>query len=70
MIAYNKLRGLAILAAVLILLPVSGADARTRKGDKLLKLAQAAEARRRKPRARPSACPGIVMIFADCHGQE
>ena len=46
MIAYNKLRGLAILAAVLIMLPVPGADARTRKGDKLLKLAQAAEARK------------------------
>src|SRR5579864_1087018 len=46
MIAYNRLRGLAILAAVLILLPVGGVEARTRKGDKLLKLAQAAEARK------------------------
>src|SRR5579864_8478354 len=46
MIAYNKLRSLAILAAVLILLPVGGVEARTRKGDKLLKLAQAAEARK------------------------
>src|ERR1700719_1040816 len=46
MIAYNKLRGLAILAAVLILLPAPGADARTRKGDKFIKLGQAAEARK------------------------
>jgi general secretion pathway protein D len=46
MIAYNKLRGLAILAAVLILLPVPGADASNRKGDKFMKLGQAAEARK------------------------
>lgn len=46
MIVYNKLRVFAILAAALILLPVPGADARTRKGDKLIKLGQAAEARK------------------------
>jgi general secretion pathway protein D len=46
MIAYNNLRGLAILAAVLILLPVPGADASNRKGDKFMKLGQAAEARK------------------------
>jgi len=46
MIAYNNLRGLAILAAVLILLPVPGADAGNRKGDKFMKLGQAAEARK------------------------
>ena len=46
MIAYNRLRGLAILAAVLILLPVPGAEARTKKGDKFLKLAQQAESRK------------------------
>src|SRR6202162_1465638 len=46
MLAYNNLRGLAILAAVLILLPVPGADASNRKGDRFMKLGLAAEARK------------------------
>src|SRR5258708_26545357 len=44
MIACNKLRGLVSLAAILLLLPVDGLEARTRKGDKFLKQARAAEA--------------------------
>jgi general secretion pathway protein D len=46
MLPSNNLRGLAILTAVLLLLPVPGADASNRKGDKFLKLGQAAEGRK------------------------
>src|SRR5215471_11975147 len=46
MIVHNKLRSLAMLAAALLLLPVPGVEARTRKGDKLLKQARDAEARK------------------------
>ena len=46
MIASNRLRGLAMLAAALLLQPVSSLDAHTRQGDKYLKLAQQAEARK------------------------
>ena len=46
MIPYNRLRSLAGFAAVLLLLPVGGAEARTKKGDRFLKLAMAAEARK------------------------
>ncbi len=46
MIASNRLRGLAILTAALLLRPVSSLDARTRQGDKYLKLGQQAEARK------------------------
>jgi general secretion pathway protein D len=46
MIAWNKLRGLVSLAAILLLLPVGGLEARTRKGDKFLKQARAAEDRK------------------------
>jgi general secretion pathway protein D len=44
MIACNKLREFVSLAAILLLLPVDGLEARTRKGDKFLKQARAAEA--------------------------
>ncbi len=44
MIAWNKLRELVSLAAILLLLPVDGLEARTRKGDKFLKQGRAAEA--------------------------
>jgi hypothetical protein len=46
MIAWNKLRELVSLAAILLLLPVGGLEARTRKGDKFLKQARAAEDRK------------------------
>jgi general secretion pathway protein D len=46
MIACNRLRELVSLAAILLLLPVDGLEARTRKGDKFLKQARAAEARK------------------------
>ena len=46
MIAWNKLRELVSLAAILLLLPVDGLEARTRKGDKFLKQARAAEDRK------------------------
>ena len=46
MIACNKLRGLATIAAVLLVMPPDALEARTRKGDKLLKLGQLAEARK------------------------
>src|SRR5438552_14340223 len=46
MIAWNKLRELVSLAAVLLLLPVDGLEARTRKGDKFLKQAREAESRK------------------------
>jgi general secretion pathway protein D len=44
MIACNKLRELVSVAAILLLLPVDGLQASTRKGDKFLKQARAAEA--------------------------
>jgi general secretion pathway protein D len=46
MIACNNLREFVSLAAILLLLPVDGLEARTRKGDKFLKQARAAEARK------------------------
>jgi general secretion pathway protein D len=46
MIALNKLRGLAMAMALLLLLPVDALQARTHKGDKFLKQAQAAEDRK------------------------
>ena len=46
MIACNKLRELVSIAAILLLLPVDGLEARTRKGDKFLKQARDAEARK------------------------
>jgi general secretion pathway protein D len=46
MIACNKLREFVSLAAILLLLPVDGLEARTRKGDKFLKQAREAEARK------------------------
>jgi general secretion pathway protein D len=46
MIASNRLRGLAMFAAALLLLPMNSLDARTRQGDKYAKLAQQAEARK------------------------
>jgi general secretion pathway protein D len=46
MIANNQLRGLALFVAALLLQPVNSLEAHTRKGDKLLKLGQQAEARK------------------------
>jgi general secretion pathway protein D len=46
MIASNNLRGFAMLAAVLLLLPADGLEARTRKGDKFLRQGRDAEARK------------------------
>jgi general secretion pathway protein D len=46
MIASNRLRGLAIAAAALLLQPVNSLDAHTRQGDKYAKLAMQAEARK------------------------
>src|SRR5260370_26436425 len=46
MIACNNLREFLSLAAILLLLPVDGLEARTRKGDKFLKQGRAAEARK------------------------
>src|SRR5260370_39668770 len=46
MLVYNNLRGLLALVCVLLLLPTELLQARTRKGDKLYKQAQAAEARK------------------------
>src|SRR5579864_6099994 len=46
MIACKRLRGLVALAAALFLAPVDSVDAHTRKGDKYVKLAQIAEARK------------------------
>jgi general secretion pathway protein D len=46
MIAWNKLRELVSLATILLLLPVGGLDARTRKGDKFMNQARDAEARK------------------------
>src|SRR5450631_1065206 len=51
MIASNRLRSLAMLGAALLLLPADVLEARTRKGDKLLKLGQAAEARKEYDKA-------------------
>ncbi len=45
MIAINRLRGLALVASALLVMPDS-VDAHTRKGDKLLKLGQLAEGRK------------------------
>src|ERR1700683_3049840 len=46
MIASNRLRGLAMLAAALLLQPVNSLEAHTRQGDKYAKLAMQAEARK------------------------
>jgi general secretion pathway protein D len=46
MIPYNKLRALAPLCVVLMLLPGGGLEASNRKGDKLYKLGEQAEARK------------------------
>lgn len=46
MIACNRLRALAVFAAVLLLLPADTLQARTKKGDKLVKLAREAEAQK------------------------
>jgi len=45
MIAINRLRGLALVACALLVMPDS-VDAHTRKGDKFLKLGQQAEGRK------------------------
>jgi len=46
MIASNRLRGLAIVTAALLVQPVNSLNAHTRQGDKYLKLGQQAEARK------------------------
>jgi general secretion pathway protein D len=46
MIASNRLRGLAMVAAALLLQPVNSLEAHTRQGDKYAKLAMQAEARK------------------------
>jgi len=46
MIACNRLRGLAVVMAAVLSLPVGSLEARTKKGDKLVKLARDAEAER------------------------
>ena len=46
MIACNKLRVLAVLASVLLVVPANRLEARTRKGDKFLKQARVAEAQK------------------------
>jgi general secretion pathway protein D len=46
MIACNRLRGLAVVMAAVLALPVGSLEARTKKGDKLVKLARDAEAER------------------------
>src|SRR5260370_15080695 len=46
MIACNKLRGLTGIAAMLLVIPANTLEGRTRKGDKLLQQARAAEARK------------------------
>ena len=44
MIACNRLRGLAVVMAAVLVLPAGSLEARTKKGDKLVKLARDAEA--------------------------
>jgi len=44
MFSYNKMRSVVAILAVLLMLPAEGLQARTKKGDKLLKLGQDAEA--------------------------
>src|SRR5579872_5665979 len=46
MIVCNRLRGLALVMAALLALPAGSLEARTKKGDKLVKLARDAEAQR------------------------
>ncbi len=46
MIACNRLRGLAVIMAAVLVLPAGSLEARTKKGDKLVKLARDAEAER------------------------
>jgi general secretion pathway protein D len=43
---FNKLRSVVAVVGVLLLLPAEGLQARTKKGDKLLKLGQDAEAKK------------------------
>jgi general secretion pathway protein D len=49
--SFNRLRAVASLCAALLLLSGDGLEARTRKGDKLLKLGAAAEARKEYDKA-------------------
>ncbi len=51
MIGCNKLRGLAVLVAVLLVLPANVLEARNKKSDKLVVLARAAEAQKDYDRA-------------------
>jgi general secretion pathway protein D len=44
MMSCNQLRGLAVLAAVLVVMPADQLEARNKKGDKLVRLGQQAEA--------------------------
>src|SRR5579872_2680669 len=46
MIVCNRLRGLAVVMAALLAIPAGSLEARTKKGDKLVKLARDAEAQR------------------------
>jgi general secretion pathway protein D len=51
MISFNMLRAVAPLCVALLLLPVDGLQAKTRKGDKLFKLGTEAEARKEYDKA-------------------
>ncbi len=51
MISFNRLRAIAPLCVALLLLPAPGLQARTRKGDKLLKLGTEAEGRKEYDKA-------------------
>ncbi len=51
MIACNRLRGLAVVMAAVLVLPAGSLEARTKKGDKLVKLARDAEAERNYDKA-------------------
>src|SRR5579864_9568209 len=44
MIACNNLRGIAVVMTAVLILPAGSLEARTKKGDKLVKLAMQAEA--------------------------
>src|SRR5665213_396087 len=51
MIPFNRLRAVVPLCVALLLLPADGLQARTRKGDKLLKLGDNAEAHKEYDKA-------------------
>src|SRR5579871_3161889 len=51
MIACNKLRGLAVLGTVLLVLPADLLEARNKKGDKLVAMGREAEAEKDYDRA-------------------